>query len=361
MKVKLLSIVLVLFLAVSFTGTKQAYSDTRNVLLEFCTGTWCQWCPCGDYTAEQLLATHPGMIVLAYHGPLNYGGDPFTNFSGSGIIGQLGFTAYPTAIIDRTNSSTNFSYTMWTNAVNTEYTNNPTTPVRLVITSKDYNASTKVLTASIDATALQTISDQYKICYVITENGVVFTQTNNNNCTTGGANYVHKWITRNMVNGSLGENLNTGTWNQDQVITKTLNTTLDNAWIDANCQLTIFAYKDASPLYMANIGQSILQSVTEPLGIQGTGVVPKAYSLSQNYPNPFNPTTNIKFSVPKDGNVSLKIYDAIGNVVDTYVDGFMNAGSYNAEVDASSLASGIYFYTLKAGDFVQTKKMVLIK
>ncbi len=361
MKIKLLSLVLVLFLGVSFIGEKQTYPDTRNVLLEFATGTWCPWCPCGDYTAEQLLITHPGMIVLAYHGPYNYGGDPFTAFNGYSIISQLGFTAYPTAIIDRTNSSTNFSYTMWTNAVNTEYTNNPTTVVSVEIASKSYNTTTRVLTATINSTALQTLTDQYKICYVVTEDGVIYTQSSNNVCIPGGSNYVHKWIARNMVNTPTGENLNTGTWNQNQVITSNVNTTLDNAWVEANCNLIVFVYKDSSPLYLANISQTILQSVTNPLGIQGTGVVPKVYSLSQNYPNPFNPTTNIKFTVPKSGNVSLKIYDAIGNTVQTYVDGFMNAGSYNAEVDASSLASGIYFYALRAGDFVQTKKMVLIK
>ena len=89
--------------------------------------------------------------------------------------------------------------------------------------------------------------------------------------------------------------------------------------------------------------------------------VPKSFALYQNYPNPFNPTTNIHFSVPKDGTVSLKVYDMLGNLVDTYVDGFVKSGTYNAEVDASNWASGIYFYTLRTNSFVETKKMSLIK
>jgi hypothetical protein len=89
--------------------------------------------------------------------------------------------------------------------------------------------------------------------------------------------------------------------------------------------------------------------------------VPAVYELEQNYPNPFNPTTNIKFAIPKDGSVSLKIYDAVGRLVGTYLDGFIKAGYYNAEVEASNFASGVYFYTLYAKDFVQTKKMILVK
>jgi flagellar hook assembly protein FlgD len=164
-----------------------------------------------------------------------------------------------------------------------------------------------------------------------------------------------------MVNSAAGENLNTGTWNQNQVITTNLNTTLDNSWVDQNCKLIVFVYKNASPMYMANIQQGLTQSVTAPLGIQELTGVPKEYSLLQNYPNPFNPVTNIKFSIPKDGNVSLKIYDATGAVVQTYADGFMKAGSYNAEVDGTNLSSGVYFYTLKTADFFATKKMVLVK
>jgi hypothetical protein len=93
---------------------------------------------------------------------------------------------------------------------------------------------------------------------------------------------------------------------------------------------------------------------------QGT-TVPEEYSLSQNYPNPFNPVTNIHFTIPKEGNVSFKVYNSLGEQVAVYADGILKAGIYNAEIEAHNWASGIYFYTLKAGDFVQTKKMILVK
>jgi photosystem II stability/assembly factor-like uncharacterized protein len=93
---------------------------------------------------------------------------------------------------------------------------------------------------------------------------------------------------------------------------------------------------------------------------------PKNYLLSQNYPNPFNPVTKIKYSIPQNvkretGNVNLKIYDVLGREVATLVNEEKPAGEYEVEFDGSSLTSGIYFYQIKAGEFLQTKKMVLLK
>ncbi len=89
------------------------------------------------------------------------------------------------------------------------------------------------------------------------------------------------------------------------------------------------------------------------------------YKLFQNYPNPFNPSTTIKYQIPKDGFVFLKIYNIIGQEVATIVNQFKKAGSYEINFDASSvtggLSSGIYFYTLKSGDFTKTNKFVLLK
>jgi hypothetical protein len=107
--------------------------------------------------------------------------------------------------------------------------------------------------------------------------------------------------------------------------------------------------------------QTWKQGVTTTGIGQPTGEVPQTYSLSQNYPNPFNPVTNIQFSIPKNGNVTLKIYDMVGNLVATYLDENLKAGIYNAQIDGSNWSSGVYFYTLSTSDFTQTKKMTLVK
>ncbi len=97
--------------------------------------------------------------------------------------------------------------------------------------------------------------------------------------------------------------------------------------------------------------------------------MPTVYALEQNYPNPFNPTTKIRYSLSSKQFVTLKVYDVLGNEIATLVNEEKSAGMYEVEFrsgsasggDAYSLPSGIYFYNLKAGNFVETKKMVLLK
>jgi len=88
---------------------------------------------------------------------------------------------------------------------------------------------------------------------------------------------------------------------------------------------------------------------------------PLHFSLEQNYPNPFNPTTTIVYGLREKTNVELKVFDVLGREVETIVNSEQDAGYYEIEFNASKLASGIYFYRLQAGSFVETKKMVLMK
>jgi hypothetical protein len=104
-----------------------------------------------------------------------------------------------------------------------------------------------------------------------------------------------------------------------------------------------------------------------------TSSSPKTFLLNQNYPNPFNPSTTIRFSIPSvtqngvEGSlVTLRVYDVLGNEVATLVNEDLPAGEYEVEFPCHScenrnLTSGIYFYQLNAGEFVQTKKMVFLK
>lgn len=89
--------------------------------------------------------------------------------------------------------------------------------------------------------------------------------------------------------------------------------------------------------------------------------IPERFSLHQNYPNPFNPSTNIKFDIHRAGIASLKVFDLLGKEVETLVDEQLSVGTYEVTFNANSLPSGIYFYVLKTGDFVESKKMVLVK
>ncbi|MGH2575866.1 MAG: T9SS type A sorting domain-containing protein, partial [Ignavibacteria bacterium] len=89
--------------------------------------------------------------------------------------------------------------------------------------------------------------------------------------------------------------------------------------------------------------------------------IPKNYSLHQNYPNPFNPSTKIRFELPVSEVVTLKLYDVNGKEISTLINEKLTAGIKEYEYNAVNLPSGVYFYTITAGDFKDTKKMVLVK
>ena len=95
--------------------------------------------------------------------------------------------------------------------------------------------------------------------------------------------------------------------------------------------------------------------------VENTPNIPYNFSLSQNYPNPFNPNTKIRYSIADLSKVSLKIYDILGREIITLVNEEKPVGQYEVNFNASNLASGVYFYQLKAGDFIQSKKMILLK
>ncbi|MFZ0454378.1 MAG: T9SS type A sorting domain-containing protein, partial [Ignavibacteriaceae bacterium] len=92
----------------------------------------------------------------------------------------------------------------------------------------------------------------------------------------------------------------------------------------------------------------------------GSGI-PMTYKLSQNYPNPFNPTTTIEFALPKAQNVTLKIYNVLGQEVATLINSNIAAGNHSIRFDASNLSSGLYIYKISAGSFTSAKKMMLLK
>lgn len=96
-------------------------------------------------------------------------------------------------------------------------------------------------------------------------------------------------------------------------------------------------------------------------GVDDEASVPERFVLAQNYPNPFNPSTKISYALPSGSNVTLTIYNALGQEVSTLVNEYKNAGSYEADFSAANLSSGVYFYTMKAGAFTETKKMILMK
>lgn len=154
---------------------------------------------------------------------------------------------------------------------------------------------------------------------------------------------------------------------------------LQNSNINPDSSL-IFAYSvanglglDTSGIKTENTADALTSYISHFSKIVGTqkykitGVnsdassLPANYFLGQNYPNPFNPATSISFSLPAKSNVQLKVYNLLGNEIAVLCNGQKEAGDYTIKFDASKLASGMYIYKLTAGNFVQTRKMMLLK
>ena len=111
------------------------------------------------------------------------------------------------------------------------------------------------------------------------------------------------------------------------------------------------------------LGEVINYQITlEPLSVdQIKSLTPENFELAQNYPNPFNPVTTIQYSIPQRSNVTLKVYDVLGNEIAALVNEEKLAGVYEVDFNASNLSSGVYFYKLQGGSFVETKKMILLR
>lgn len=349
--------VLLIFVLITFFSASKSNSEQNVVLLEYCTGTWCQWCPCGHGIIQDILVNYPNTVVLAYHGA---GSDPWQSYS-LGIRNLFGFSLYPSGVVGRKTGI--IDRNAWNNEVVLQ-TLLIQPGVNISVSSKNYDALTRTLSATVTITALTDLSGNYYVNYVLTENNQIYPQTGNGSC-PGSGSYEHDHIVKSMINGDAGELIHSGTWTAGQQETRNINYVLPESpqvVNPDNCDINIFVYKQGTGISTnSNVQQATKTPVTNSTGIINNNSIALTYSLSQNYPNPFNPTTTFSFSIPKSEKVSLKFYDILGNELETYVDGILNSGTYSVEFDGSKYSSGIYFYRLTSGNFTETRKMNLIK
>ena len=267
MKQKLQSTALLFVSIILFAGfLYEGFSQTqRNPVLEEVTGTWCQWCPCGHDIMEQIKTSMPNAIMIGYHGPMNSSNDPFSFFPGNTIISSFGFSAYPTAVIDRVSGIQ--SRSAWAGLMNTR---NSVPATVFIEMDRSFNEQTREFNATINFTALTNLSGQFKFNVILLEDGIVWSQTGNSSC-PGSPTYVHKHLVRDMMNGALGEEIINGTWNANDVITKTVSHIVptptgavpDMVW--DSCNVVVLVYKVGSPLASgAEIQQAIEMVLKSP-------------------------------------------------------------------------------------------------
>ena len=187
--------------------------------------------------------------------------------------------------------------------------------------------------------------------------GGVFRSTNN------GASWIE--VNNGLTNDHVwtlsasGTNLFAGTYSSGAF----LSTNNGTNWIKIglNTYVLDFAVCETN-IFAAAFGGVYRRPLSELVSVsKEVNVLSQDYTLYQNYPNPWNPSTNIKYSIPKTSQVSIKVYDIIGNEIKTLVNEDKPAGAYELTWNAGNLPSGIYFYRLQAGSFIETKKMILLK
>jgi hypothetical protein len=172
-------------------------------------------------------------------------------------------------------------------------------------------------------------------------------------CSYGGGWYLHPefWLLRTSANGDSLWSRTFGGPDWDQCWS--VQVTSDGGYILGGVTLSFGA---------GNRDFWLVKTGVDPLPSElRTVSIPSHYSLQQNWPNPFNPSTQIAYDLPQAGHVSLKVFDLLGREVATLVDEKQSPGSYCSAFDGSGLPSGIYLYRIDAGDWTQTKKMVLLK
>jgi len=133
----------------------------------------------------------------------------------------------------------------------------------------------------------------------------------------------------------------------------------NGTFIEGAGHVRLKAYATSNPSQFIELDFRALTNLY--IGIKQISSIVKDFSLGQNYPNPFNPVTKIGFSLPKSDYVSLRVYDILGREVKVLVSQNMTPGEYEVDFDAKNLSSGMYYYSLRAGENVSVKKMVLVK
>jgi subtilisin-like proprotein convertase family protein len=192
--------------------------------------------------------------------------------------------------------------------------------------------------------------------FTLTHGGISDTliyQVNGN----GGVNFTNTYLNDNLgISFDVASAPFAGIFIPYNSLTNFTSTSLPGEWI-----LTITDHKSGDDGVLQDWGLLISESTIVGIEEKNDFLIPNSISLFQNYPNPFNPCTIISYQLAVSSKVILKVYDILGNEVATLVNEEKPAGNYEIEFEATNLSSGLYFYQLKSGEFVQTKKMILIK
>lgn len=336
----------------SMTRYFNTYTTERDmVILEIGTGTWCQYCPGSAMGADDLIENGHDVGVVEYH----YN-DPFQNSNGLSRIAYYGISGYPTAVFDGVvkfigGSQNQSMYSNYLPIYQARHAINSAFVLDIFGENQGYDYD---VTVTIDKMATIPPDWVNMAAYmVLTESDISYNWYGQDHL-----NFVERAMSPNSdgtpVSFDSGDHLEIP-----------LQFTLNNSWVYENCELVVFIQN----LDNKEILQGMKKALPDltPLAVDDDNVeLPLVTELKGNYPNPFNPQTNISFTLANPGDVTIEVYNVIGQKVRTLLNQPMDAGEHSVVWDGANenghaVASGVYFYKLQTENFSSTKKMLMLK
>jgi len=347
---KKLFIFVLLVLTSLIISDSNIYSQApRKVLFEEATSCFCG--PCGQSNPifdAWLVANPTNAIAIKYHP--NFGADPMylaNPTQNTERVNYCGINAYPTVNADGIlfDCCWPFSASCFTSVVAQRQA--VTTPLLITVTD------TRIPGDSIRSTVVLNLSSNlpagnYKLRVMAIEGRVHYTTPPGSNGETD-FYQVFRWAYPNTT--GVNAPTTTGIYSYTYTYKRLSN------WVDTSIYTVAFVQNDVNK-EVINSGRGYYI----PTGFTGNNSnVPTQFYLSQNYPNPFNPVTKISFGIAKTSFTTLKVFDMLGNLVYTLVNGNLQPGTYSYDFDASDISSGVYYYVMNAGNFQESKKMIVVK
>lgn len=336
---------------------------TRQVLVEFFTGTWCTGCPWGVAALKELQEKMRNFSIISYHGS-----DPMSTTDGDLYSNFVKISEVPSAIIDRTLFSGYYQLWLsredWEAKITEASTVSPT--FELTVT-KTYDETARTVTLDISALTLRDLTGKYRLVVAITEDSLNYRQQISHYDTPDIYPYYHMHVFRKAITGTTGESFIESPVKKGVTLNKAYSFSLDSNIVDSQAHILVFIHENRSN----NFG-SVQQLVSFPVKTPNPSVavwgndLPKEFHLHANHPNPFNPFTRIDFSVAGESPVKISIYSILGQHMKTLMDQRCSPGKHSVSWDGRDekgavVSGGVYLYQMQYGSLSMTRKMLFMK
>ena len=320
--------------------------EQRKVLVEVFTNSHCPLCPPAHTILENYINGPNGdkISYLFYHMVYPYPDDLLYTQSQQGSDARDAYynpvSATPQGWFDGVRQ---IGYSFWADTLNNLVTTD--SPLKIILSG---TRSSSQVNINAELTRIGNIPDNDLVLHFVVAEDLFYAGRN------GITNHIH--VMRKMLPTPDGLSFSINL-NETKNLGQNIN--VDPLWDADSLSFVVFVQSTASKtIYQSETINYSDLSITD---VANKINKPESFLLEQNYPNPFNPTTQIKFEISKSGFTTLKVFNLLGNEISTLLNEDIPAGNYELTFDASNLPAGVYFYTLKSSDLLQTKKMILLK